>query len=76
MHKIVVVGGSLAGVHAAESLRDRGYDGELTIVSSEEQLPYDRPPLSKEALMEGIVRLHEKVMAGVPPAYRIRGVAS
>jgi hypothetical protein len=26
--------------------------------------------------MEGIVRLHEKVMAGVPPAYRIRGVAS
>ena len=29
-----------------------------------------------EALMEGIVRLHEKVMAGVPPAYQIRGVAS
>ena len=29
-----------------------------------------------EALMEGIVRLHEKVMAGVPPAYEIRGVAS
>jgi hypothetical protein len=26
--------------------------------------------------MEGIVRLHEKVMAGVPPAYQIRGVAS
>jgi NADH-quinone oxidoreductase subunit B len=33
-------------------------------------------PPRPEALMEGIVRLHEKVMAGVPPAYRIRGVAS
>jgi NADH:ubiquinone oxidoreductase subunit B-like Fe-S oxidoreductase len=28
-----------------------------------------------EALMEGIVRLHEKIKAGVPPAYQIRGVA-
>ena len=33
-------------------------------------------PPRPEALMEGIVRLHEKVMAGVPPAYQIRGVAS
>jgi NADH-quinone oxidoreductase subunit B len=33
-------------------------------------------PPRPEALMEGIIRLHEKVMAGVPPAYEIRGVAS
>jgi NADH-quinone oxidoreductase subunit B len=33
-------------------------------------------PPRPEALMEGIVRLHEKVVAGVPPAYEIRGVAS
>ena len=33
-------------------------------------------PPRPEALMEGIVRLHEKVMAGVPPAYEIRGVAT
>jgi NADH-quinone oxidoreductase subunit B len=33
-------------------------------------------PPRPEALMEGIVRLHEKVQAGVPPAYEIRGVAS
>ena len=32
-------------------------------------------PPRPEALMEGIVRLHEKVLAGVPPAYEIRGVA-
>jgi len=33
-------------------------------------------PPRPEALMEGIVRLHEKVQAGIPPAYEIRGVAS
>jgi NADH-quinone oxidoreductase subunit B len=33
-------------------------------------------PPRPEALMEGIVRLHEKVLAGVPPAYEIRNVAS
>jgi NADH-quinone oxidoreductase subunit B len=33
-------------------------------------------PPRPEALVEGIVRLHEKVLAGVPPAYEIRGVAS
>ena len=32
-------------------------------------------PPRPEALMEGIIRLHEKVQAGVPPAYEIRGVA-
>jgi NADH-quinone oxidoreductase subunit B len=32
-------------------------------------------PPRPEALMEGIVRLHEKIRAGVPPAYMIRGVA-
>ena len=32
-------------------------------------------PPRPEALMEGIVRLHEKIRAGVPPAYQIRGVA-
>ena len=33
-------------------------------------------PPRPEALMEGIIRLHEKVQAGIPPAYDIRGVAS
>jgi NADH-quinone oxidoreductase subunit B len=32
-------------------------------------------PPRPEALTEGIIRLHEKVRAGVPPAYEIRGVA-
>jgi NADH-quinone oxidoreductase subunit B len=33
-------------------------------------------PPRPEGLMEGIVRLHERVMAGIPPAYDVRGVAS
>lgn len=51
MNRIVVVGGSLAGVHAAEALRDSGYQGELTIVSADPEPPYDRPPLSKDVLL-------------------------
>jgi len=48
---IVVVGGSLAGVRAAETLRRDGYSGGLTIVGREPYFPpYDRPPLSKEIL--------------------------
>jgi NADPH-dependent 2,4-dienoyl-CoA reductase/sulfur reductase-like enzyme len=46
----VAVGGSLAGVRAAESARRSGYRGPVTLVGSEPQLPYDRPPLSKEFL--------------------------
>ena len=33
-------------------------------------------PPRPEALMEGIIRLHERVLAGIPPAYEVRGVAS
>ena len=50
MERIVVVGASLAGLHAAEALRAGGFDGSLTIVGDERPLPYDRPPLSKQVL--------------------------
>ncbi|GAA4889572.1 NAD(P)/FAD-dependent oxidoreductase [Streptomonospora salina] len=54
MRRIAVVGGSLAGVHAAEALRERGFEGDVTLISAENELPYDRPPLSKEALISGV----------------------
>ncbi|MFF7475720.1 FAD-dependent oxidoreductase [Streptomyces sp. NPDC008092] len=50
LSNIVVVGASLAGLHAARALRDEGYDGRLTVIGDEPQLPYDRPPLSKQLL--------------------------
>ena len=50
LRRIVVVGASLAGLRAVEALRERGYDGELTLIGAEEHLPYDRPPLSKQVL--------------------------
>ena len=50
MRRITIVGASLAGLRAAETLRDRGFDGALTLVGDESHRPYDRPPLSKQVL--------------------------
>lgn len=47
---IVIVGGGLAAARTAEQLRRSNYSGPVTIVSDEDHLPYDRPPLSKEVL--------------------------
>jgi 3-phenylpropionate/trans-cinnamate dioxygenase ferredoxin reductase subunit len=47
---ILIVGASLAGLRAAEGLREAGFDGEVTILGDETSMPYDRPPLSKEVL--------------------------
>jgi 3-phenylpropionate/trans-cinnamate dioxygenase ferredoxin reductase subunit len=47
---VVIVGGSLAGLRAAEALRHHGYDGPLVVVGAEAHEPYDRPPLSKQVL--------------------------
>lgn len=47
---IVIVGGGLAAARTAEQLRRSDYTGPVTIVSDEDHLPYDRPPLSKEVL--------------------------
>jgi NADPH-dependent 2,4-dienoyl-CoA reductase/sulfur reductase-like enzyme len=47
---VVVVGAGVAGTRAAETLRQEGYDGDLTIVGAERHAPYHRPPLSKKFL--------------------------
>jgi 3-phenylpropionate/trans-cinnamate dioxygenase ferredoxin reductase subunit len=49
---IVVVGASLAGVRTAQALRREGFEGRLTIVGEEAEAPYDRPPLSKQFLVD------------------------
>jgi len=50
LEEVVIVGASLAGLRAAEALRDDGFDGSITMVGAETHLPYDRPPLSKKVL--------------------------
>jgi 3-phenylpropionate/trans-cinnamate dioxygenase ferredoxin reductase subunit len=46
----VIVGASLCGAKAAETLRDEGFDGRLVLIGSEPELPYERPPLTKDYL--------------------------
>ncbi len=48
---VVIVGGGLAAQRAAETLRRREYQEPIRIVCAEEEAPYDRPPLSKGALV-------------------------
>jgi NADPH-dependent 2,4-dienoyl-CoA reductase/sulfur reductase-like enzyme len=50
MDSVLVVGGGAAGLAAVETLRSEGYAGALTMVCDEPELPYDRPPLSKQVL--------------------------
>jgi 3-phenylpropionate/trans-cinnamate dioxygenase ferredoxin reductase subunit len=46
----VIVGASLAGAKAAETLREEGFDGRLVLIGAEHERPYERPPLSKDYL--------------------------
>jgi 3-phenylpropionate/trans-cinnamate dioxygenase ferredoxin reductase component len=46
----VIVGASLAGAKAAEELRSRGFDGRVLLIGAEPELPYERPPLTKDYL--------------------------
>jgi 3-phenylpropionate/trans-cinnamate dioxygenase ferredoxin reductase subunit len=47
MSVFVIVGASLAGAKAAETLRSEGFDGRIVLIGAETARPYERPPLSK-----------------------------
>ena len=47
----VIIGASLAGAKAAETLRDEGFTGRVVLIGEESELPYERPPLSKGYLL-------------------------
>jgi 3-phenylpropionate/trans-cinnamate dioxygenase ferredoxin reductase component len=55
----IIVGASLAGAKAAETLRQEGFDGRVVLVGTEDERPYERPPLSKDYLRGEVGR--EKV---------------
>jgi 3-phenylpropionate/trans-cinnamate dioxygenase ferredoxin reductase subunit len=54
--RVVIVGGGGTGDYAAFTLRKRGFDGEIVILSADGDRPYDRPYLSKEFLRGEIER--------------------
>jgi 3-phenylpropionate/trans-cinnamate dioxygenase ferredoxin reductase component len=61
--RVVIVGGGGTGDYTAFTLRKKGFDGDITILSADRDRPYDRPYLSKEFLRSEIERpkvfLHE-----------------
>jgi NADPH-dependent 2,4-dienoyl-CoA reductase/sulfur reductase-like enzyme len=44
----------MGGLRAAESLRNNGFDGQITLIGEEVHAPYNRPPLSKEVLAKEV----------------------
>ena len=72
MPTIAIVGASLAGSSAAATLREEGFDGRTVLIGAEPQLPYDRPPLSKNYL-RGTTPF-EKTLLRPPEFYRERDI--
>jgi 3-phenylpropionate/trans-cinnamate dioxygenase ferredoxin reductase component len=49
INRVVIIGGGMAAARACINLRANDYQGQITLISEEELLPYDRPPLSKSS---------------------------
>jgi 3-phenylpropionate/trans-cinnamate dioxygenase ferredoxin reductase subunit len=73
MKSIVIVGAGQAGGQAAMSLRQGGFEGELTLVGDEPYPPYQRPPLSKQFLAGG--QGLDRVLLRPEAFYAEKGVA-
>jgi 3-phenylpropionate/trans-cinnamate dioxygenase ferredoxin reductase component len=63
----IIVGGGLAGALAAETLREEGFDGSITLLGEEPHRPYERPPLSKDYLQGKAAR--DSIFAHPEPWY-------
>lgn len=66
METVVIVGAGQAGIQAAASAREHGYRGRLVVIGAESHPPYQRPPLSKEHLRDG---LDDQRLALRPPRF-------
>ncbi|PLN48235.1 pyridine nucleotide-disulfide oxidoreductase, partial [Klebsiella pneumoniae] len=70
--RIVIIGGGQAGGWAAKTLRDEGFSGEICVVAEEQWDFYERPPLSKAALLEAEPALPRLFSAEVQQALDLR----
>lgn len=65
MRRIVIAGGSIAGVSAARALRAEGFDGEISMIDADGSGPYRRPEVSK-GLLDGTFE-RDAISLRVPP---------
>jgi 3-phenylpropionate/trans-cinnamate dioxygenase ferredoxin reductase subunit len=77
---MVIVGGGKAGARAAVAFRENAWKGPVTLISDEALAPYDRPPLSKAAIMDEaepqpVYLLDEGMMASLEVNF-LRGSAA
>src|SRR4051794_30724263 len=76
---VVIVGASVAGVRTAQALRMQGHEGAILVIGEEAHQPYDKPPLSKESLLDGspVPLLGEQMLAelGVELRLGVRATA-
>lgn len=70
--RIVIIGGGQAGGWAAKTLRDEGFSGEICVVAEEQWDFYERPPLSKAALLEAEPALPRLFSAEAQQALNLR----
>ncbi|CAB4971312.1 unannotated protein [freshwater metagenome] len=56
MKPVIIVGAGLAALRTAEALRASAWNGPITVVGEEVHPPYNRPPLSKQALRGGLAQ--------------------
>jgi 3-phenylpropionate/trans-cinnamate dioxygenase ferredoxin reductase subunit len=68
----IIVGGGLAGAIAAQTLREEGFDGNITLLGQEPNAPYERPPLSKDYLQGKADR--DSIFVHPEPWYAEHGV--
>jgi 3-phenylpropionate/trans-cinnamate dioxygenase ferredoxin reductase subunit len=80
MREVVIVGAGEAGGRAAIELRRRGFDGRITLIGEETHAPYERPPLSKAAIVQEAEPAPQTIGDGGRLSelnvYRIAGVAA
>lgn len=78
LRNVVIVGGGVAALRAAERLRELGYAGKLTVVGDEPRRPYNRTPLSKQLLTGhlDVSDLRLPVWRGLEITWRLRARAT